>query len=362
MTDPFGSPDAPILSRDAPEPQAAPAEGPVQELAPHIYRIPIPTGFAVGNVNAYFVDGPDPALIDTGVHGEASLHVLSEALASIGRKVEDIRWILLTHSHVDHAANAQTIHEISGAPVKLMARGVRRFRDIEGSFRQEFPAFLAFMTRCGFSEKVVQEYGSMSESFLVLSRSCPDVEPMVDGEVLHVAGGRRLVAHHRPGHSSLDVVFALPDSDLLFLGDHVLPDITPNPTIEAPEPGDADRPRALVSYRRSLHGTRILRSRLACPGHGLPFPNLPDRCLEILDHQEKRIRRVLELVHRDGPVTIKDLGRTIFGRVRFWDLFLSVSEVYGAVQLLEAAGAVRIVDDSGVSRVVAVEGVDPVIP
>ena len=50
----------------------------VFETAPGVFRIAVPTEFAVGDVNVYVLDGPDLAMIDTGPRGARS-RVLARA-------------------------------------------------------------------------------------------------------------------------------------------------------------------------------------------------------------------------------------------------------------------------------------------
>ena len=67
-------------------------------------------------VNAFIVDGDDGVvLVDTGLprrHGR-----IIEGLQTIGRSLDDVRAILITHAHVDHAGGAAALAEGSGADV-----------------------------------------------------------------------------------------------------------------------------------------------------------------------------------------------------------------------------------------------------
>ena len=68
----------------------------------------------MGYVSAYLVDGDQGLiLIDTGLPKKDG--VIRAKIESLGRSIEDVRAILLTHSHTDHAGNAATLKEASGA-------------------------------------------------------------------------------------------------------------------------------------------------------------------------------------------------------------------------------------------------------
>lgn len=307
-----------------------------------IYRIPIPTGFPVGDVNLYFLDGPEPVLIDTGVMAVETTVILSKALDSIGRNISDISSILLTHIHVDHAANARKYKEMSGARVMAFNRAIRRLSDVQASFKSDNSQYRDFFLRCGFDIDMVMQQQVLTEKMIKRYPSCPGVEPVNDGDLVPIGDGRLLQAFYRPGHSLSDMVFALNDRKILFTGDHVLPHITPNPTIEPAEPGETHRPKSLIKYRKSLAATRAMPVTLACPGHGLPFDNLAQRCEQILDLQVERAEKVYSIIYEHGPVTYRDLGVKLFGEVHLWDIYLSISEVVGACDLLEEQGMVVI--------------------
>ena len=323
------------------------------EIAPGIYRIPLPTTFAVGDVNTFFLDAARPTLIDTGVMGEDGLTALDNALKPLGRTVTSLQNVLLTHAHVDHSGNIAAIRERSGCHVRVLARGIARLEDVEGSYQQNIRPFLDFLRRCGFGTDTLNKYAEMVRIFTHSARSCPGLEPLRDGEVLDL-GERSLEVLWRPGHSSVDTLFFFRDEGIVFTGDHVLPHITPNPTLEAPEPEDHGYFPALIRFRESLALTARMDVKVACPGHGSPFTHLARRCDEMLVHQDRRCRRILKLIREGGPMTRKDLSLALFGKVRLWDIFLTLSEVQAAVELLEAEGSIRTWSDGSVDRLEAI--------
>ena len=191
------------------------------EVAEGIWRMPIPTGYSAGDVNLYWLDGEDPILIDTGVLGDASFDHLCRALESGGRRVEDVRTLLLTHSHVDHAANAWRIREASGCDVRVRRRAVRRLSDVEAASEADVPGIVAFLGRCGFSEETVRQFGWFIQRMRRISHSCPGVAGIDDGDVVVGGGGRSIRVHARPGHSSSDLVYEVVGTGILVTGDQI---------------------------------------------------------------------------------------------------------------------------------------------
>src|SRR3954447_18347468 len=92
--------------------------------------IPIECKFGPISAFAYYVDAPEPAIIDTGVNVSA-VQDIEPTLAAHGIRIEDIRWILLTHGHVDHLGGAYAVWEKTGrrAKVVIPKKEARLLRD-----------------------------------------------------------------------------------------------------------------------------------------------------------------------------------------------------------------------------------------
>ena len=76
-----------------------------------ILKLELPTPYPVGDVNAYFIDGPEPCLIDAGFFYKKSLKAMEDQLSAIGRELKDIRRIIITHDHIDHVGAALYLSE-----------------------------------------------------------------------------------------------------------------------------------------------------------------------------------------------------------------------------------------------------------
>jgi glyoxylase-like metal-dependent hydrolase (beta-lactamase superfamily II) len=83
----------------------------VKEIVPGLYAIPL------GVVNAFLVDSDGLTLVDTGVPGSAGK--ILKAVQAIGRQPADIKHILVTHWHSDHAGSLAALQQQTGAPATM---------------------------------------------------------------------------------------------------------------------------------------------------------------------------------------------------------------------------------------------------
>lgn len=63
---------------------------------------------------SFYIDAPEPAIVDTGI-ASSPAEGMAPALEAIGRRIEDVRWILLTHGHIDHVGGAHALWELTGS-------------------------------------------------------------------------------------------------------------------------------------------------------------------------------------------------------------------------------------------------------
>ncbi|HET8863751.1 MAG TPA: MBL fold metallo-hydrolase, partial [Solirubrobacterales bacterium] len=78
-------------------------EGALEQAAlAGIHRLRIPTPFAVGRVNCYLLEDEPLTLIDTGPNSRKALGELEHQLGALGRRIEDLELVIITHQHLDH--------------------------------------------------------------------------------------------------------------------------------------------------------------------------------------------------------------------------------------------------------------------
>ena len=150
-------------------------------------------------IAAFLVFGESgPVLVETGP--ASTLPALDRALAEHGVAIGDIRNVLVTHIHLDHAGAAGWWSE-RGARIYVHPRGARHLVDPS--------KLLASATRI-YGDKMDELWGE------VRAASADLVTAVEDGEVIE-AEGLRFTALETPGHASHHHVYRL--EDVAFTGD-----------------------------------------------------------------------------------------------------------------------------------------------
>jgi glyoxylase-like metal-dependent hydrolase (beta-lactamase superfamily II) len=211
----------------------------------------------------------------------------------------------------------------------------------------------ALMLRHGIPRDVVTALRAVSRSFRGWGGSAPVDRPVADGNTLEFAG-RRLRVLHRPGHSPSDTLFHDAERGVLLGGDHLIAHISSNPLVSRPvggrsgEPGDG-RPRALMTYLRSLSETRAMDLEVVLPGHGEPVTNHVALIDERFALHERRAAKIGGLI-AERPLTAYEIAQSLWGNVAVTQAYLTLSEVLGHVDLLLDRGQAREVEIGGVIR------------
>ncbi|MBN1336653.1 MAG: MBL fold metallo-hydrolase [Deltaproteobacteria bacterium] len=295
-----------------------------------VLRLELPTPYPVGTVNAWWLDGPEPVLIDTGVPTRANLEILEAALAVHGRSLGDVRRILLTHDHADHAGAASAVARRSGAPVHMHARGRLgpRWKP------EEIQALARFLLRCGMPADVLAGAGEALRRDARYADADPVVpEPLWGGEILDSPLGP-LTVLATPGHSHDHLSYLAIDAGLLFCGDTLLPYITPNPILHLDPDAGFRRVPSLLQHLESLRTLAALPVRRAHPGHGPDLLDVAGRVAHDLAFVQARQGVFLAAIRR-GADTPWSLAQAVFGDQDPTGRFLAVSETVAYLDLLE---------------------------
>lgn len=324
-----------------------------------IHCLPIPTPFLVGRVNCYLIDDDPLTLVDTGPNSGKALDELEQALAQHGRRVEDLELIVVTHQHIDHIGLLEVLARRSGAEVAALDKLQGYLGDFRGAAELDDAFAVALMLRHGIPAETTQALQSVVAAFRGWGSGAPVTRPLADGSQLTLRD-RTFAVQHRPGHSPSDTVFWDERSGILLGGDHLIKHISSNPLVARPLEGDAEavtagttRPQALRTYIASLAATRELPVRFVLSGHGEPVTDHRALIDERFAMTARRSRKIHGLLGEER-LTAHEIAQRMWGNVAVTQAFLTLSEVLGHLDLLQADGIVREHDEDGVVRFEAI--------
>ena len=258
-----------------------------KRLDRYVTRItaPNPGAMTGPGTNTYLVGEDEIAVIDPGPALDS--HVAQILEAGAGR----IRWILATHTHLDHSPASAALKAATGAQV----------------LGRPAPAG-----------------ASQDQGFV------PDRVP-ADGERLAL-GNIHLRAMHTPGHASNHLCYLLEETRMLFTGDHVMQGST---VVINPPDGD------MRAYLASLDKLLAEDIAIIAPGHG-HLVGAPHREVKrLVAHRLAREAKVAAALGRRGEASVEELVPDVYDDVSPKLFPMAMRSLTAHLDKLVAEGRVR---------------------
>ncbi|WP_375249978.1 MBL fold metallo-hydrolase [Sphingomonas sp.] len=238
-------------------------------LEPLVTRVLAPNAspYTYTGTQTHIVGERDVAIVDPGPADDAHHQALMRVVA--GRPVTAI---VITHHHRDHSPGAAALRQATGAPIV----GAAAFHLSDDGPRAD-------------------------DAF------DPDYAPdRVLSEGDRVSGtGWTLETIATPGHTSNHLAFALPETNALFSGDHVMGWST---SVISPPDGD------MTDYMASLEKLLGRGDRVYYPGHGLEVDR-PERLVRgMLGHRRQREAQILRLL-AEAPRSIPAMVERMYAGI-----------------------------------------------
>ena len=323
----------------------------VEHIAENIYRIGVTLpNNPLKELNSYLIrdEAAGSLLIDTGFRMEQCRADLMRGLAELD--VDTTRMdIFLTHLHSDHAGLAPELIA-PGRSIFISAvdrPGIEDGALIAAHWAEQSLLFRAY----GVSEDVLASMAKANPAVLGAPEpGCKQYVSVEPGDVFE-RGGYRLRAVATPGHTPGHLCLWAQEQQILFCGDHVLFDITPNITAWP------SLPDALGSYLQSLEESARLPVKLALPGHR-KTGDFAARVAELQEHHRVRLAEAARIVAEEPGLTGNDITARMQWsiRARSWAEFppaqkiFAIGEACAHLDHLEAQNIVGKETEHGVWR------------
>jgi glyoxylase-like metal-dependent hydrolase (beta-lactamase superfamily II)/8-oxo-dGTP pyrophosphatase MutT (NUDIX family) len=234
--------------------------------------------------NSYIVGLSDPggevAVIDPGPDIASHLEQLLK---------HRIKWVICTHTHLDHSPAAAAIKRATGAQV--LGRPAPAGQD--ASFKPDF----------------VLENGQRID-----------------------LKGISLRAMHTPGHASNHLCYLLEQTKMLFTGDHVMQGST---VVINPPDGD------MRAYLASLEKLLEEDFAIIAPGHGYLIGEPKKEVRRLIAHRLAREEKVVNALVKIGPASLEELLPLVYDDVPSRIHRVAARSLTAHLEKLAADGAVR---------------------
>ncbi|WP_232699847.1 MBL fold metallo-hydrolase [Brevibacillus daliensis] len=316
------------------------------QVANGVYQLPLPTPFAVGDVNVYIImDNDHMTLVDVGPYTEEAWLALNQGLQVIGKKLEDVDQIILTHHHVDHIGQLERVKQVTQTAVYAHPLAAP-YVELNESFMQFHDQFFTRLYReCGMQEElldVVKRYRGMMNKFQ--QKSSVDYWLEHEQVLPHLPDWQVI---YTPGHSQSHLSLYRLADQVMIAGDHLIAHVSSNAFIEPPRDQSSTRPLTLVQYRTSLEMVAAMDVKMVFSGHGEPILNHRKLIMERLQKTWDRTADIRRYLH-DGPKTAFELAALLFPKLYLKELPLVISETLGHIDLLVTVGQIKVDNREGV--------------
>jgi len=314
----------------------APAVPEIEEIAPGLFRVPIPLEeLPLGAVNCYvFYSQGEGLIVDPGLDQPLCLETLLRSLRAIGLEIPKAAFFS-THFHIDHLSLGARL----ASPSSRFFFNRVEAEIIPHGLEERWEKAKRQMSLNGLPREDLKALEDLHPANL-MPRFFPPFTTVEDGERIRV-GRFTLRVVETPGHSPGHCCLYEENHRLLLSGDHVLEEITPHVGLwdEGADP--------LALYLRGLDKVLSLEVALVLPGHGRPFSDLPRRVAEIKEHHRERSAHILRAL-ADGPLTAYEIASRLpwdvdqpWPRLSPTQKYFALSETLAHLRYLESLGLVK---------------------
>ncbi|MGF9664193.1 MBL fold metallo-hydrolase [Arthrobacter crystallopoietes] len=311
---------------------------PVEQIREDVWSIPVPfPNHPLRYTLSYLLIGRDEAvLVDPGWASDEGWRHLAAGLRRGNLGFTDLTGVVVTHQHADHLGLAARVREASRAWVALGEHETLHLPAV-GDVAAWIAADRVRLALWGVPEERLDEI-TLGERWLSTQKALAAPDLRLAGGSLVPAGGLGLRVVATPGHTPGHVCLVDEAHGLIFSGDHVLPRISPNISLQIPGPANP-----LADYYQSLDLIGFDDEMEVCPAHEYRFSGMRRRVEALLEGNRARSAEVLRVLAGGAARSVWDIARSLSWS-RGWDslqgppLRLALAETASHLVYLESQG------------------------
>ena len=233
---------------------------------------PNPSPMTFKGTNTYIIDNEELAIIDPGPINEE--HFEDILRISAGKPV---KYIFLTHSHVDHSPLAKQLSAELNTPIYAY-----------GKSNSGLSSTMISLLNSGYESGTEGIDYEFDPHYLIKNNQKFDLNNNI------------ITAIYTPGHMGNHICFQY--DKVLFSGDHVMDWAT---SMVSPPYGD------LTQFMSSCRLLQTKEFDLFLPGHGDPIINPSERLEFLINHRLNRERQIRETIS-NNPLTALEITEIVY--------------------------------------------------
>ena len=255
------------------------------------------TPYLVGEAHFYTTEiNGDLILFDTGPNTAEGLALLEKQV-----DIKRLKYVFITHCHVDHYGLAAFLSRNSEAEVILPRKDAVKFR----GNREQIAYIRRMLNECGFDDEFAAGLRHITEKEEIFP-SIPERFSIVEESDVPERLGISWLSC--PGHSQSDFVYLFGDHAVT--GDILLRNVFQSPLLDLDRDTFSGRFRNYDAYCASLLKIEKLRGYEIHPGHRFSVESVDDT---VLFYVRKLIERAGQVKRFAGIKSVRDVICQIFG-------------------------------------------------
>jgi glyoxylase-like metal-dependent hydrolase (beta-lactamase superfamily II) len=279
----------------------------------------------IGQVNVFLLEGDELVMIDSGDGTNSSMKKLSDELETLGFELNEISMIINTHEHIEHFGGNATIKDVSGARILAHKLAAPLIEDM----RKQMPSKSDLMD---IPEEISSSYRKFRFA-MYEDLKTTNVDVRLQGNESILIDDSSLKVIYTPGHTRGHICIYEEEDEILFAGDMVIENGTPDTGALPGQYGD------MTDFLNSLHRLKDLKIKRLLQSHGEEVSDPYKKIEDTIQSKLIRERELLQVLEGSGK-TITQLINIIYGEGKL-PRFMYYGTVLAYLEKLKCDGKVK---------------------